>query len=269
MTLQGRRAGVFTRLPAYVAAAAGLPASARLAEDVRGAVAVIPGSGNWWAGLLDARDRGAAAVVIADPAALPREVFAAGAWSGGIPVVVDRPGLRTDMVADAVRARRGTLPRVVTVECAAPAALLDAVIRDGLGWARFLAGSRLTFRAGMAAAQGTMALLDSPVAGGSRLSSTLVGTVLEGPAAGGLLQVLGLGEVRTEVAIDHAAGRVKLEASTVEGALTAPERYEAPARLALRRAIEAASSGREVADLEELVEDQRLAHDVASARAAQ
>ncbi|WP_285246691.1 hypothetical protein [Pseudarthrobacter sp. efr-133-R2A-89] len=269
MTPQGPRAGVFTRLPAYVAAAAGLPASARLAEDVCGAVAVIPGSGNWWAGLLDARDQGAAAVVIADPAAPPLEVFAAGAWSGGIPVVVDRPGLRADMVADAVRARRGTLPRVVTVECTAPAALLDAVIRDGLGWARSLAGSQLTFRAGMAAGQGIMGLLDSPMAGGGRLSSTLVGTVLEGPAAGGLLQVLALGEVRTEVAIDLAAGRVKLGTSTVEGALRAPERYEAPARLALRRAIEAASSGREVADLEELLEDQRLAHDVASARAAQ
>ncbi|WP_285318810.1 hypothetical protein [Pseudarthrobacter sp. lyk4-40-TYG-27] len=269
MTPLGPRAGVFTRSPAYVAAAAGLPASARLADDVCGAVAVIPGSGNWWAGLLDARDEGAAAVVIADPAALPREVFAAGTWSGDIPVVVDRPGLRADMVANAVRARRGTLPRVVTVECAAPAALLDAVIRDGLGWARTLTGSQLTLRAGMAAAQGVLALLDSPVAGGSRIPSTLVGTALEGPAAGGLIQVLALGEVRTEVAIDHAAGRVKLETSTVEGALRAPERYEAPARLALRRAIEAASSGREVADLQELLEDQRLAHDVASARAAQ
>jgi len=267
VTPQGPRAGVFTRLPAYVAAAAGLPASARLADDVCGAVAVIPGSGNWWAGLLDARDGGAAAVVIADPAALPREVFAAGAWSGGIPVVVERPGLRADMVADAVRARRGTLPRVVTVECAASAALLGAVIRDGLGWARSLAGSPLTLRAGVAAAQGTMALLDSPVAGGSRLPSTMVGTVLEGPAAGGVLQVLALGEVRTEVAIDHAAGWAKLETSTAEGALTAPERYEAPARLALRRAIEATSSGREVADLPELLEDQLLAHEVTSARA--
>jgi hypothetical protein len=234
-----------------------------------GAVAVIPGSGNWWAGLLDARDEGAAAVVIADPAALPREIFDAGMWAGGIPVVVDRPGLRTDMVADAVEARRGTLPRVVTVECAAPAALLGAVIRDGLGWARSLGGSPLTLRAGMAAAQGSMALLDSPVAGGSRLPSTMVGTVLGETAGGGLLQIRALGEVRTEVAIDHAAGRVKLETSTAEGALTAPERYEAPARLALRRAIEATSSGREVADLQELLEDQRLANEVTSAWATQ
>ncbi|WP_308929064.1 hypothetical protein [Arthrobacter sp. SLBN-112] len=249
-----------TRLPAYVAAAAALSRSAGLANGIRGAVAVIPGSGNWWAGLLAAREEGAVAVVIADPAVLPEEVLDAGSWAGGIPVVVERPGLRADMVADAVRARRGTQARMVTVECAAPATRLGAVIRDGVGWARSLAGGPLTLQKGTAVAEGAMALMDSPLTGGGHLPSTLVGTVLGGPAAGGLLQVLALGEVRTEVAIDHDAGRVKLETSTPEGSLRAPERYETSARLALRRAIEAMSSGGQVADLRELLEDQRIAH---------
>ena len=56
--------GIFTVLPSYLAAAAELAVSAALTRDVSGAVAVVPGSGDWWQGMLDARARGAAAVVI-------------------------------------------------------------------------------------------------------------------------------------------------------------------------------------------------------------
>jgi hypothetical protein len=41
--------------------------------------------------------------------------------------------------------------------------------------------------------------------------------------------------------------------------LRAPERYESSARLALRRALAACSSGEPVADLDELLEDISLA----------
>ena len=65
--------GIFTALPSYVAAVAELSVSAALTGDVSGAVAVVPGSGDWWQGMLAARAGGAAAVVIADPAVLPQE----------------------------------------------------------------------------------------------------------------------------------------------------------------------------------------------------
>lgn len=76
--------------------------------------------------------------------------------------------------------------------------------------------------------------------------------------AGGLLQLLALGEVRTEVAVDQPAGLTRLETSTEDGTLRAPERYESSARLALRRALVACSSGQPVTDLDELLEDSAL-----------
>lgn len=257
---QGDRGyGVFTALPSYLAAIAELPLSAALTEDVGGAVVVVPGSGDWWQGMLTARAGGASAVVVADPGVLPREALECGPWPGGIPVIVERPRLRPDVVADAVRARRGSPARIVTVECAAPAAALDAVIRDGFGWQRSLAQGRLTLRASIATAQGRMALLDSEASLGGSVPATLSATVVGGLHAGGLLQVLALGEVRTEVTVDQPAGLTRLETSTEEGVLKAPERFESPARLALRRALEACSTGEPVADLDELREDSSLA----------
>jgi hypothetical protein len=256
---QGDRVrGVFAALPAYAAAVAGLSRSAALTNDLRDAVAVVPGSGDWWQGLLAARAGGAAAVVIADPGLLPREALEAHPWPGDIPVIVERPRLRPDVVADAVRARRGSPPRIITVECAAPAEGLDAVIRDGFGWARSLAQDSLTFRSGIAAPQGGMALLDSAGPAGGFIPTTLAGTVAGGVHAGGLLQLLALGEVRTEVTVDQPAGLTRLETSTEDGTLRAPERYESPVRLALRRALEAQSSGPSVPDLAELFEDMTL-----------
>ncbi|ADX71402.1 hypothetical protein Asphe3_01840 [Pseudarthrobacter phenanthrenivorans Sphe3] len=256
------RARVFTKLPEYAAAAAELPVSAALAGDRRGAVVVVPGSGDWWNVMLAARAGGAAAVVLAQPSVLRREDVGAFPWPGDIPVVVERPRLRPDVVADALRARRGLPPRLVTVECAAPAGALDSVILDGLGWARFLAGGSLTFRAGLAAAHGRMALLDSVApagSGGGSVSATLAGTPIGGRHSGGLLQVLALGEVRSEITVDQPAGLTRVETCTEEGVLRAPERYESSARLALRRALEACSSSAPVPDLDELAEDHALA----------
>lgn len=250
--------GVFTALPSYVAAAAELPRSAALTNDVRGAVAIVPGSGDWWQGILAARAGGAAAVVIADPGMLPREATESPPWPADIPVIVERPRLRPDVVADAVRARGGEPARIVTVECAAPAAGLDAVIRDGLGWARSLVQGSLTLQSGTAAAQGRIALLDSAGPAGGSIPTTLAGIAAGGLHPGGMLQLLALGEVRTEVTVDQPAGLTRLETSTEDGTLRAPERYESSARLALRRALAACSSGRSVTDLDELLEDVAL-----------
>lgn len=257
MSRVGRGYAVHTALPAYVAAVAELPISAALADDVRGAVAVIPGSGNWWQGMMAARAGGASAVVLADPAVLPQDAFVSHTWPGDIPVIVERPRLRPDVVADAVAARRGSPARIITVECAAPAAGLDAVIRDGLGWVRSLAGSPLRFQAGIATAHGRMALLESGLLGGGGIPATLVGTAAGGLYAGGLVQVLALGEVRTDLTVDQPAGLTRLESFSQEGALRAPERYESSARLALRRAVEACSAG-PAPDLGELLGDMAL-----------
>lgn len=252
--------GVFTELPSYIAAVAELPASAKRVDGTRGSVVVVPGSGNWWEGLLAAREEGAAAVVVAEPAVLPREVLDGDGWPGGIPVIIERPRLRPDVVADALRAREGNAAVLVIVECAAPAPVLEEVVRDGLGWARFLAGGPLALSSATATAHGRMALLDGPGGDGGTPSVSLLATVAGGFHAGGLLQVLGLGEVRTEVLVDQPAVLTRVETSGAEGTLRAPERYEGSARVALRRARQACLSGEPVHDLDELLGDIALLH---------
>jgi hypothetical protein len=246
--------GVFTAAPSYVAAVAGLPVSAELTDSIRGAVVVVPGSGNWWQALLEARQAGAAAVVVADPGVLPREALEPGEWPGGMPVIIERPRLRPDVVADAVQTRDGSPAAIITVECAAPAPLLGAVVCDGLGWARSLAQGPLTLRAGTASAEGRMGLLDAAGPGGA-LSVSLLATADGGAHSGGLLQILALGEVRSEVTVDQPAVLARVETSRGEGTLRAPERYESSARLALRRAFRACSSGDPVTDLDDMLED--------------
>ncbi|CAN7326735.1 hypothetical protein ASF98_13505 [Arthrobacter sp. Leaf337] len=250
--------GVVTALPSYVAAVAELPLSAALTDGVSGAVVVVPGSGDWWQGMLAARAGGASAVVVADPGVLPREIVEAEPWPGGIPVIVERPRLRPDVVAEAVRARRGSPARIITVECAAPAPALDAAIRDGFGWQRSLAQRKLALRSNIATAQGRMALLDWEGASGGTVPATLAATVVGGLRAGGLLQVMALGEVRTEVTVDQPAGLIRLETSTEDGTLRAPDHHESSARLALRRAFNAYASGVAATDLEGLLEDMAL-----------
>lgn len=258
MRMPGQGRGILTALPSYVAAVAELPLSAQRTDGANGAVVVVPGSGDWWQGLLAARARGAVAVVIADPGELPRKALEANPWSGGIPVVVERPRLRPDVVADAVRARGGSPARIITVECASPGAGLQAVVRDGLGWARSLTQGTLTLQACVASARGRIALLDSAKGTGGSLPTTLAATETAAAAGmrdGGLLQLLALGEVRTEVIVDQPAGLMRLETSTEDGIWRASAHYESSARLALRRALEACASGEPVADLDEMLED--------------
>ena len=250
-----RAVSVVTALPAYTAAVAELPVSAVLTEDLRGAVAVVPGTGDWWQGLLAARAGGASAVVLADPVVLPRGTIEPERWPGDIPVIVERPRLRPDVVADATQARGGSPARIITVECAAPAAGVAGLIRDGFGWMRCLAGGSLAPQSSLATAHSRIALLNSSEYTGGTVPATLSATALGGPHNGGLLQVLVLGEVRTEVTFDQPAGLVRVESFTGEGAFRAPARYESSARLALRRAIDACLSDRPATELEELLQD--------------
>jgi hypothetical protein len=255
---QDRTFSVFTDLPAYSAAVAELPVSTALTENARGAVVVVPGTGDWWQGMLAARAGGAAAVVLADPAVPRRGAVEPERWPGDIPVIVERPRLRPDVVADAVAARRGSPARIVTVECAAPAAGLGALICDGFGWMRSLAGGAVALQSSIATVHSRITLLDAGERQGGTVPATLSATAIGGLHAGGLLQVLALGEVRTEVTIDQPAGLVRVETATEEGTLRAPARYESSARLAVRRAIDACLAEGPAADLEELLQDMAL-----------
>ncbi|MCU1568756.1 MAG: hypothetical protein JWQ56_3693 [Pseudarthrobacter sp.] len=255
---QDQAVSVYSTLPAYTAAVAELPVSAAHTENVRGAVAVVPGAGDWWQGMLAARAGGASAVVLADPAVLPRGAGESERWPGDIPVIVERPRVRFDVVAAAVAARRGSPARIITVECAAPAAGLGALICDGFGWMRSLAGGALALQSSIATVHSRIALLDSVDFKSGTVPATLSATTIGGLPSGGLLQVLVLGEVRTEVTVDQPAGFARVETATEEGSLRAPVRYESSARVALRRAFDACLSGEPATDLEELLQDLAL-----------
>ena len=95
-----RGRGVFTALPSAMLPPLPNFLSERRTGGLRvsGAVVVVPGSGDWWQAMLAARAGGAAAVVIADPQALPPEALAPHPWPDGVPVIVERPRLRPDVV---------------------------------------------------------------------------------------------------------------------------------------------------------------------------
>ena len=84
----------------------------------------------------------------------------------------------------------------------------------------------MTLQSGAAGAQARIALLDAAGTAGGSIPATLAGTVTGGRHAGGLLQLLALGEVRTEVTVDQPAGLTRLETSAEGGTWRAPERYE-------------------------------------------
>ena len=261
------RMGVCAVLPDYRAAVAELPVSAASSESPRGSVVVVPGAGGWWDRALAARAEGAAAIVIADPQDLPHEAREALRTLTDIPIIVERPRLRPDLVDDAIQGRAGIPASIIAVECAAPASELNPVIRDGFGWARVFAGGPLSILAGSATAQARVALLE-PRERRAGPAVTLAGNAEAGSGSGGLLRVLALGEVRSEVSVDQAAGLVRLETCTEEGALVAPRRFEASARLALRRAFEACSTGGAVTDVEDFLDDCALGWDLAALGAA-
>ncbi|MFJ4027386.1 hypothetical protein ACIPWF_09350 [Paenarthrobacter sp. NPDC089989] len=240
----------------YRAAVAELPGSARHAEAVQGAVVVIPGEGDWWKVLLEAQAAGASAAVVSHPHSVPA---AAEAGLVTIPVVVERPHLRADATAEAVRRRVDSRPALLTIECGAPAADFDRVLRDGLRWAEVLAGGPVRVVSGSIPADGGMALLEArPLTVVAPVPVTVLATVLGSKARTPLLRVSALGEVRTVVEWAGLGSGISITTSTENGSTHAPNCYEGSARLALRRAMEAAATGAVLPDLGELVADQRI-----------
>ncbi|GAA3311161.1 hypothetical protein [Arthrobacter ramosus] len=256
---EGAAVPVFTSLPAYRAAAAELPLSTRLTTTVGGSVAVVPGAGEWWKEAAEARRQSAAAIVVVDPVEAPASaVEMLHQRCKGIPVIVERPRLRSDVVADARAGRAGIPARVVMVECASLDSEFEAVVRDAIGWARVFDGGSLRVRSVSATPRSRMGLLESASAAGA-LPIALSATTLAGREEGGLVRVLVLAEVLSSVTVDVPAGLMCVENSTSEGTLRMSTRFEASARLSLRRALEALASGEALADLEELLHDSRLA----------
>ena len=241
----------------YRAAVAELPTSARLSDHASEGVVVVPGDGPWWTSLVEAQAAGALSVVVSNPKRVP--LAALEALAGfleepvSVPVVVERPRLRADVVVNALDARAGSPASMVTVESAASAGEMEATLRDGLRWAVVLAGGPLSYCGG---GDGIFLL---EAAGASGPVPVTVGVrLLTGDARDPLLRVMAVGEVRTEVECGRAGASIRLKTTTGHGTTLAPLRYETSARLALRRALDACSSGERLTELDHLLEDHRL-----------
>lgn len=234
--------------PAYRTAIAELPLSARESAQILGAVVVLAGLAGWADAVQRAADGGAEAVVVIDPAPTPSATLRVLLDTVSIPVVVQRPLLRTDAARAAVAARAGMAPRLLAVDGSSPRSRMFEVVRDAAGWLRVLGGEPLALRE----ADGPLALLETP----SGIAATLSVVTAEGSGRG-WLRVQALGEITTEVeAVDATARVVTLSR---DGQTVAPMTYESAERLALRRALETLSEPVVPRDLEELLADSELA----------
>lgn len=237
----------------YRVAVAELPLRARTVDEIDGAIVVVDGSLGWPGRARAALQQGASALLVADPLPVDdRELAALEAAAGRVPVVLDRCWLRADVTADAVVPEPA---RQVTVDAVAIPADLSGVVCAAIGWLRVLAGGELELRAATALPHGVLALLEEPASGRSAAvtASALVGR------GGARLRANAIGETRVEVDLDDAADVRSVEVSSAEGTLRRPRRHESGERVALRRAIDAASGGSIPADLRAFRHDSVLA----------
>ncbi|MGC5223415.1 hypothetical protein ACPW96_12600 [Micromonospora sp. DT81.3] len=244
--------GVVAEVASYRVAVAELPLSTRLADDRAGAIVVVEGTARWCDGVRAAAEAGAAAVVVSRPVAVGAElVQALVADLGSLPVLIERPFLRHDTVADlrSVRDADAARPAVVAVDAVAAASTFDVVLRDAIGWLRVLSGGRPTLKA---AGDGT-ALIETADGG----SGPAVLTAVRVLAGSDRVNALSLGEVRAEIDASEAGGVVST--TTPIGRTTLPRRHESHERLTLRRALDALAGGSATTDLAELAEDAHLA----------
>lgn len=252
----------------YRAALAELPLRTAAVDDVRDAIVVIDGSPQWAHRARLALQGGASALVIARPGAVDDEQLAAlEQLAGPTPIVLDRPWLRADLLADAV-ARDiplDTAPSVVsdlaghvTADVVAVDSELGDLVRDAIGWLRTLAGGPLRMRAAEAVPHGVIALFEHADSGraAALTASALVGR------GGARLRAHSVGVTRVEIDLDAATHLRSIVVTTAEGALSRPRRHEAPERLALRRAVEAVVEGVPTADLGDFRHDSALAAQV-------
>lgn len=219
---------------------------------------VVSGEGEWWTALLEAQAAGALAVVVERPRRLPTTAAADLAGAVTIPVSVERTHARPDAIAAAALGRVDNPATLVGIECAAPRGELEVALRDSLRWAAILAGGPLRTIRGSLPCGGGVALLEAVPASGAPVPVTLGARLLPGDGRQPLLRITALGEVRSEVEMTGGALALRTTTSTVNGSTVAPLLYEDAARLALRRALEAARTGAVLADLGGLLEDQYI-----------
>lgn len=245
--------GVSGATARYRTAVAELPLRARTVEGAQGAVVVIDGSRGWPQRSLVALRAGAAALLVADPVSVDQaEMAALEDTAGRTPILLDRPRLRADVVADAAVPEAA---RHVTADAVAISSELSAVVRDAIGWLRVLAGGELELRAAASLPHGVIALFEESV---SRRAATVTASALMG-RGDARLRVHAVGETRVEVDLDAATDRRSVEVSTSEGLLRRPRRHESGERVALRRAIDALADGSLPRDLRAFRHDSDLA----------
>ena len=243
-----RHVAVWTELSAYRGAVGELSASTRRAEGQAGAICVVPGAGRWWDAATRAVDAGACAVVIADPDVGPAPAVSRldAVTHAGVPVIVERPRLRADVIADAQLAAP---PLMILADVVASAKSARASSRDAIGWLRALTGGPPTVLSVARGRHSLIAALETTAGVPAALSIT-TSRVDTCPA----IDVIAIGDSRLELRIDDATGTRSIRQVRAEGALEPAARLESSARLALRRAL-AAVAGEPVADLDELCSD--------------
>ncbi|GGI47472.1 hypothetical protein BCL57_002170 [Agromyces flavus] len=233
-------------LPEFRVAVAALPHRVDSTGEPRNAVVVVDGAAEWWDVAADSVDGGARAVLVADPVRVPVEAIDILAARTDVPVLIHRPRLRHDLVAQAIAARDGETPRVVVAECRAEPSHLPALVRDAIGWLRVFGGGPM-----VVAARGGAALLRR--SDGGHPAGSLIATA--STAGGPVLRIRALGETTTELEIDAPIGRCGLSTGTARGVAISPALHESASRAALRRAIDVVADGASVKDLGELRHD--------------
>lgn len=242
---------VVTGLPRYAAAVAELAPRARLVREARGAVVVVDGARRWWLDAAEAASAGAVGVVVAEPRLAPP---ADGLEDVRIPLVIARRRLRADVGAQARPARA---PRLIVADADGPAHGLATWLRDVVGWCRVVAGGPVRIDRAARSAGALLAAGSTPA--GVPVSITVTTRDVGAAAACALV---GIGEERTEVTWDEAAGSIDVARVDAGGRHTAVPSRESAERLALRRALEAVAAGSAPDDLRDLRDDARAVDDV-------
>ncbi|WP_047520181.1 hypothetical protein [Microbacterium sp. ZOR0019] len=226
---------VFAADDEYRIALAELTASAVVASDIHDADIVI--------GSRRSKSRGDQLVLLSAGRGVPIDPPAAS-------VVIDRAWFRTDVAQELV-GERGWFPRI-EVEVTAPVRELHTVLTDVVAWVRTLADAGLRPGVGAATRAGGIAE--------ARAGDAVVTLQIRQRETGTpVLRVAGIGPRRVEIRIDDDRRTPRVRVADEAGELLLPMRWEDPARVALRRAVEACRSGAVVADFDEYVCDSSIA----------
>lgn len=236
----------------FHAAVAELPTSTHATDEVRGSVVGLEGGVGWTARVLEVAARGAVAVVVAHPVSTPSADLRALRERVGIPIVMDRPRLRPDLVSAAETAIAAGRPaHLISVDGIAPTQRAATALRAVAGWMRVAGGGAprlLSQDAGIA-------LLESPA--GIPITAGVI-LAAAGPVR---VRVRVIGPERTTILATSLGVEVSRE--TEHGQTILPALHESTTRVALRRAIDAVRTGGTPSDLDDLVADADLAQELA------